>query len=39
MREFPKKDIDYFIDVFAGSGIVGLSYKSPKKIFLNDSDI
>lgn len=38
MREFPKKDIDYFVDAFAGSGIVSLAYKSPTKIFLNDSD-
>jgi len=37
-RFFPKKNIDYFIDVFAGSGIVSLSYKSAKKIILNDND-
>lgn len=39
LRLFPKKGIDYFVDVFAGSGVVSLSYKSPKKIFLNDKDL
>ncbi|MGL4616629.1 MAG: DNA methyltransferase [Mycoplasmoidaceae bacterium] len=38
MRQFPKKDIDYYVDVFAGSGIVALNYKTPKKMFLNDND-
>ncbi|MGL5438357.1 MAG: DNA methyltransferase [Metamycoplasmataceae bacterium] len=38
MREFPKKNIDYFVDVFAGSGIVSLNYQTPKKMFLNDND-
>ncbi|MGL4343420.1 MAG: DNA methyltransferase [Metamycoplasmataceae bacterium] len=38
MREFPRKNIDYFVDVFAGSGIVSLNYQTPKKLFLNDND-
>lgn len=38
MRYFPKKNIDYFVDAFSGSGIVSLSYKSPKKVFLNDKE-
>lgn len=38
MRQFPKKDIDNYVDVFAGSGIVALNYKTPKKLFLNDND-
>lgn len=39
MREFPKKNIDCFVDAFAGTGLVGLNYKTPKKIYLNDNDI
>lgn len=39
LRNFPKKSIDYFVEVFAGSGIVSLNYQSPKKIYLNDNDI
>lgn len=38
MRKFPKKNIDYYVDPFAGSGIVALNYKTPKKMFLNDND-
>lgn len=38
IRNFPKKNIEYFVEVFAGSGIVSLNYLSPKKIFLNDND-
>lgn len=39
LRQLPKKNIDYFVEVFAGSGIVSMNYQSPKKIFLNDNDI
>lgn len=38
MRKFPKVNIDYFVEVFAGSGIVSLNYQAPTKIFLNDND-
>lgn len=38
IRNFPKHNIDYFVDAFAGSGVVSLNYQSPKKIFLNDND-
>ena len=39
LRQFPKKNIDYFVEVFAGSGIVSMNYQNPKKIFLNDNDV
>ncbi len=35
---FPKKNIDNFVEPFAGSAIVTSSYKSAKKYWLNDSD-
>ena len=35
---FPKKDIDNFVEPFAGSAIVTSSYKSAKKYWLNDKD-
>ncbi|WP_081794293.1 DNA methyltransferase [Mycoplasmoides pirum] len=38
IRNFPKNNVDYFVDVFAGSGVVSLNYQTPKKIFLNDKD-
>lgn len=39
LRHFPKKNIECFVEVFAGSGIVSLNYQNPKIIFLNDKDI
>lgn len=35
---FPKKEVDNFIEPFAGSAIVTSSYKSAKKFWLNDND-
>lgn len=39
LRHFPKKNIECFVEVFAGSGIVSLNYQNPKIFFLNDKDI
>ena len=36
---FPKKNIDNFVEPFAGSAIVTSSYKSAKKYWLNDNDM
>ena len=38
IRNFPKNNIHYFVDVFAGSGVVSINYKTPKIYFLNDKD-
>ena len=38
IANFPKNNIDYFIDVFAGSGVVSINYKTPKIYYLNDKD-
>ena len=38
IRIFPKKNIKYFVEPFAGSGIVSISYQSAEKYFLNDND-
>lgn len=38
IRNFPKKDILHFVEPFAGSGIVSLSYQSSEKYWLNDND-
>lgn len=37
-RSFPKNNIDYFVEVFAGSGVTSLNYQTPKKAFINDND-
>lgn len=37
-REFPRRNIDYFVEVFAGSGVASLNYKTPQKAFINDND-
>lgn len=38
ISRFPKKGIVNFIEPFAGSGIVSISYQTPKKYWLNDKD-
>lgn len=38
LQIFPSKNVENFIDVFAGSGIVSSLYKTPKKIFMNEKD-
>lgn len=38
IANFPKNNIDYFIDVFAGSAVVSINYKTPKIYYLNDKD-
>lgn len=35
---FPKKEIKYFIEPFAGSSIVTSCYRTPKYFYLNDKD-
>ena len=39
INNFPKSDIDFFIDVFAGSGVVSINYNIPKIYYLNDKDL
>lgn len=38
ISNFPKNNIDVFLDVFAGSGVVSINYKTPKLYYLNDKD-
>lgn len=38
LRIFPKKNIENFVEPFAGSAIVTMSYLSAKKYWLNDKD-
>lgn len=38
IQKFPNKNIENFVDVFAGSGIVSSLYRTPKKIFMNEKD-
>lgn len=38
MKYFPTKNIRNFVDVFAGSGIVSISYPYTKQIYLNEYD-
>lgn len=38
IKYFPNKNIENFVDVFAGSGIVSISYAYAKQIYLNEYD-
>ncbi len=38
LDNFPKDNVEYFIEPFAGSGVVGVSYKTPKTFLANDFD-
>ncbi|BDU67397.1 MAG: hypothetical protein TYPL_0500 [Candidatus Tyloplasma litorale] len=38
LSELPIKNIENFVDVFAGSSVVSASYKSANKYFINDGD-
>ncbi|MGL5205211.1 MAG: Dam family site-specific DNA-(adenine-N6)-methyltransferase [Metamycoplasmataceae bacterium] len=38
IKNFPNKNVIHFVEPFAGSGIVSVSYKNPTKYWLNDLD-
>lgn len=38
ISNFPTKNVDNFVDVFAGSGIVSCSYKYGKNVYMNEKD-